>query len=79
MQMMEIRYVTDPPSPCGQEASLETKSKSMKIDGSEFPEISYYETDNGRWYLWYFDGVAEDPPCHVVQLEDCWFIAWGGG
>ena len=72
-------YVTDPPDPSGQWASAETKSKSIRIDGSEFRQISYYEVDNGHWYLWYFHGKAEDPPYHVTELDDYWFIAWGGG
>jgi len=72
-------YITDPPEPSNLEAQVETKSSSIRIDGSAFQSISYYDSWNGYWYYWYDHYKVEQGPYHVTEQGHFSFLASGGG
>jgi len=75
----EADWTTDPEEPVDLQALVESFDTDIEIDGTDFRDISYFNTGNDHWYLWYQCTEVEDDPYYVVYVYDYWFLAWGGG
>jgi hypothetical protein len=49
----EADWTTDPEEPVDLQAFSESFSTNNEIDGTDFRDISYFNTGNDHWYFWY--------------------------
>jgi hypothetical protein len=69
----------DPWYPIYTEARVETTSTSIKIDGSHFSDLRYYNYPPSSWPLWQDHNSWPYPPYTTTYVSDYEFYASGGG
>lgn len=70
----------DPPWGIDQQASAETTSGTVHIDGSHFERLSYFTQDKyWHWILWDTHVAFNDTPYTLTQTHNYEFYANGGG
>lgn len=70
-------YVVWPYEPKQLSSMAETTSSTVRISGTEHNYLSYYTGQS--WTYWYEHSSKCDSPYWIVNLNDYWFTAGGGG